>query len=338
MITRRDWQDQELPFASDMLMKTQFESATLLAFPFVAQRCHQQGGHPCADKGLKPMEEDNMALLAGQVPPQPITATPAALALCHGCGMLSPSSGSQQSQRLTQTVGATMGDGSDSSDDIPLNRDPWVPILSELVADMPNSTLLVRPDDSSGSSDNQLTRQDQLKQGGSAEAAQLDGDSLEQLIKHYGPLQEDSLFALHVPPQPALSVLILSQAVAAAAAAAAEAVMALPCPLNIRAALGLRQGRSRAARVAQRESRVDRARRTLDGVHTSAKKQTYLRGRTAAATLVLSMHGRSGRGTPLPTALPTGTTSIEYSEQSYTGTIPTEFGRLTGVTEMQLHG
>ena len=181
MITRQDWQNQELPFTSDMLMKTQFESATLLksfhsspiiAFALVAQSCHQQGGHPCADKGLKPMEEDNLAL-AGQGPPQPITATAAALALCHGCGMLSPSSGSQQSQRLTQTVGATMGDDSGSSDDIPLNGDPWVPILSELVADMPNSTLLVRPDDSSGSSDNQLTRQDQLKQGSSAEAAQL---------------------------------------------------------------------------------------------------------------------------------------------------------------------
>ena len=147
--------------------------------------------------------------------------------------------------------------------------------------------------------------------------------------------QRNSLFALHVPPQPALSLLISSQVVAAAAAA--EAVMALPCPLSIRAALGLRQGRSRAARVAQHELRVDRARRALDGVHTSAKKQTYLRGCTAAATLVLSMRGRSGRGAPLPTALPTtNTTSIDYNEQDYTGTIPTEFGLLTAATSLDL--
>lgn len=38
----------------------------------------------------------------------------------------------------------------------------------------------------------------------------------------------------------------------------------------------------------------------------------------------------------LPTTLPTATTSIDYNQLDYTGTIPTEFGTLTKVTELNL--
>ena len=40
----------------------------------------------------------------------------------------------------------------------------------------------------------------------------------------------------------------------------------------------------------------------------------------------------------LPTTLPTSTASIAYSSQQYTGTMPTEFGRLTDLTYLNVEG
>ena len=45
------------------------------------------------------------------------------------------------------------------------------------------------------------------------------------------------------------------------------------------------------------------------------------------------------RGGTLPTNLPTNTTSLSsdyYNDKGYTGTIPTEFGLMTAVTEFNL--
>jgi len=42
-------------------------------------------------------------------------------------------------------------------------------------------------------------------------------------------------------------------------------------------------------------------------------------------------------GAPLPTTLPTDTTSVYASSSGYSGTIPTEFGKLTKVTTLQLY-
>ena len=42
-------------------------------------------------------------------------------------------------------------------------------------------------------------------------------------------------------------------------------------------------------------------------------------------------------GAPLPTTLPTATTSISAPSSGYSGTIPTEFGKLTKLTSMNLY-
>ena len=42
-------------------------------------------------------------------------------------------------------------------------------------------------------------------------------------------------------------------------------------------------------------------------------------------------------GAPLPTTLPTSTTSVSFGSSGYSGTIPTEFGKLT-ITSMSLYG
>ena len=55
------------------------------------------------------------------------------------------------------------------------------------------------------------------------------------------------------------------------------------------------------------------------------------------AVLLLSSSGCAWSKT-LPTTLPTATTSIDYRYQGYTGTIPTEFGKYTAVTTMQIGG
>ena len=43
-------------------------------------------------------------------------------------------------------------------------------------------------------------------------------------------------------------------------------------------------------------------------------------------------------GAPLPTTLPTATTSISAASSGYSGTIPTEFGKLTKLNGMDLDG
>ena len=42
-------------------------------------------------------------------------------------------------------------------------------------------------------------------------------------------------------------------------------------------------------------------------------------------------------GAPLPTTLPTATTSISADSSGYSGTIPTEFGKLTKLTTLHLY-
>ena len=41
-------------------------------------------------------------------------------------------------------------------------------------------------------------------------------------------------------------------------------------------------------------------------------------------------------GAPLPTTLPTDSTSVSADSSGYSGTIPTEFGKLTKVTTLSL--
>ena len=74
---------------------------------------------------------------------------------------------------------------------------------------------------------------------------------------------------------------------------------------------------------------------------SSVKKQRLFE--TAAAVLVFSGACQRGHAdVPLPTSLPTSTTSIDYLgtgkvySEWYTGTIPTEFGDLTAVTYLNL--
>ena len=60
-----------------------------------------------------------------------------------------------------------------------------------------------------------------------------------------------------------------------------------------------------------------------------------MRIKAVGAGLVLAS-GRLVAAAQLPTTLPTATTSIDYSSQQYTGTMPTEFGRLTDLTSLSL--
>ena len=62
-----------------------------------------------------------------------------------------------------------------------------------------------------------------------------------------------------------------------------------------------------------------------------------MRIKAVGAGLVLAS-GRLVAAAQLPTTLPTATTSISYSSQQYTGTMPTEFGRLTDLTNLNVAG
>ena len=62
-----------------------------------------------------------------------------------------------------------------------------------------------------------------------------------------------------------------------------------------------------------------------------------MRIKAVGAGLVLASD-RLVAAAQLPTTLPTATTSIDYSSQQYTGTMPTEFGRLTDLTSLNVGG
>ena len=62
-----------------------------------------------------------------------------------------------------------------------------------------------------------------------------------------------------------------------------------------------------------------------------------MRIKVVGAGLLLAS-GRLVAAAQLPTTLPTATTIISYSNQQYTGTMPTEFGRLTDLTSLNLAG
>ena len=62
-----------------------------------------------------------------------------------------------------------------------------------------------------------------------------------------------------------------------------------------------------------------------------------MRIKAVGASLVLAS-GRLVAAEQLPTTLPTTTTSISYSSEQYTGTMPTEFGRLTDLTNLNVAG
>ena len=175
--------------------------------------------------------------------------------------------------------------------------------------------------DKSGNSDVLLTFLDQPKLGGNMEAVRLGGDHVARLMKHYGSLQDDSVFESHASsPQLALSLMGSGQAVAVSVAAA---VVTFLRPMSISAALQLGDGRSRAASVVRHRSTLDSVRRAFDKAHALAKKWTSRRA--TAAILVLSMYGHDGvMGATLPTTLPTSTISIDYNQQGLTGTIPTQ--------------
>jgi len=76
------------------------------------------------------------------------------------------------------------------------------------------------------------------------------------------------------------------------------------------------------------------ARRREVGARAWAKR-VLPRAATAAA-IVARVPGRA-RGAALPTTLPTDTTSVSLNSQGYSGTIPTEFGKLTKLTTLKLY-
>mmetsp|Transcript_104912 Transcript_104912/g.302778 ORF Transcript_104912/g.302778 Transcript_104912/m.302778 type:complete len:431 (+) Transcript_104912:77-1369(+) len=67
--------------------------------------------------------------------------------------------------------------------------------------------------------------------------------------------------------------------------------------------------------------------------------QRVVGGRSLSLLLCISasLSKRSANAATLPTAEPSATTSLDYSSSGYTGTIPTEFGKLTDVTSFAVY-
>lgn len=94
------------------------------------------------------------------------------------------------------------------------------------------------------------------------------------------------------------------------------------------------------ALVASATSAAHLASQALPWPPTNFAQRGSLRARrmvAGTAGLMLSQ-AKSVRGASLPTTLPTDTTSIDYRDEDYTGTIPSQFGLLINLEDISLEG